>query len=597
MGKMKQIMRFFAVLVTLVMLLPCTIYAEEGSSGDVFPPAAETYKHTYHTKVKITANVTEIIHDGGVMTTSQTQVEKESEFMEGNIDSEAVKTAIDNLKKEIRGDYNAAYGSKETITSTKLVFDHFESSNLVDADKIKVGDISELEKANEGDKKFLDVHEYQVYEVVYNLTVYDKETEIPNVDIENVYFRYQPGDVPKASATKLDPFYYMYDIEYEYWECMEQTENGYLEPTAFWYSDESKNNALAADKKITSFEEGKSYMYSISLKAKDGYKFASDCTMMVNGKMTNASNATISESTMFVVAINSISPAKPVELKKIDLIEINGVTIQLHAGDKPVFTGKVPDGAPYIYQCEWWNCGDAGVNSAEFWDKNYENHITKFEAGKTYEYGVYMKAAEGYCFTQNTKLKINGTEYTYHLRSGDPELDNPDAMATLWMVTGLTVTPAEASVDYKIIEGANGSWTQNTDGTLTVRANGDFSKFTGVKVDGILIDAKNYTAKSGSTIVTLKPEYLQTLSAGSHTLTFIYVDGECSTKFAVKAAAKQADVTPTETSVKTPDQSKPVDQATPKSPKTGDESNPFVWLLLGVVSMSAAGIMIYKKNR
>ena len=596
MGKMKQIMRFFAVLVTLVMLLPCTIYAEEGSSGDVFPPAAETYKHTYHTKVKITANVTEIIHDGGVMTTSQTQVEKESEFMEGNIDSEAVKTAIDNLKKEIRGDYNAAYGSKETITSTKLVFDHFESSNLVDADKIRVGDISELEKANEGDKKFLDVHEYQVYEVVYNLTVYDKETEIPNVDIENVYFRYQPGDAPKASATKLDPFCDMYDIEYEYWECMEQTEQG-LEPTAFWYSDESKNNALAADKKITSFEEGKSYMYSISLKAKDGYKFASDCTMMVNGSFVNAKNVTVSDSTMFVVAINSISPAKPVELKKIDLIEINGATIQLHAGDKPVFTGKVPDGAPYIYQCEWWNCGDAGVNSAEFWDKNYENHITKFEAGKTYEYGVYMKAAEGYCFTQNTKLKINGTEYTYHLRSGDPELDNPDAMATLWMVTGLTVTPAEASVDYKIIEGANGSWTQNTDGTLTVRANGDFSKFTGVKVDGTLVDAKNYTAVSGSTIVTLKPEYLQTLPAGSHTLTFIYVDGECSTKFAVKAAAKQADVTPPETVVKTPDQSKPVDQTTPKSPKTGDESNPFVWLLLGVVSMSVAGVMIYKKNR
>ena len=158
------------------------------------------------------------------------------------------------------------------------------------------------------------------------------------------------------------------------------------------------------------------------------------------------------------------------------------------------------------------------------------------------------------------------------------------------------MTPVETSAQYEVIEGVNGSWTQNTDGTLKVRANGDFSKFTGVKVDGTPVDAKNYTAVSGSTIVTLKPEYLRTLSEGSHTLTFIYVDGECSTKFAVKAAAKQADVTPPETVVKTPDQSKPVDQTTPKSPKTGDESNPFVWLLLAVVSMSAAGIMIYKKK-
>ena len=163
-------------------------------------------------------------------------------------------------------------------------------------------------------------------------TIYAEEgTEITDVDIENVWFNYQPGDVPKASATKQDPFCDMYDIEYEYWECMEQTEQG-LEPTAFWYSDESKNNALAADKKITSFEEGKSYMYSISLKAKDGYKFASDCTMMVNGSFVNAKNVKVNGSTMFVVAINFIEPSKPVQLKKIDQIELNDATVSFKAG-------------------------------------------------------------------------------------------------------------------------------------------------------------------------------------------------------------------------------------------------------------------------
>ena len=486
--------------------------------------------------------------------------------------------------------------------------DHFESANIVtdesgntitdieDLKKILAGDIVNLEEKYGQITKNLDVHEYQVYELEYNLTLYDEETEIPNVDIENVWFYYQPGDVPKASATKLDPFRDMYDIEYEYWECMEQTEQG-LEPTAFWYSDESKNNALAEDKKITSFEEGKSYMYSISLKAKDGYKFASDCTMMVNGSSVNAKNVTVSGSTMFVVAINFIEPSKPVQLKKIDLIELNGATVSFKAGDKPVFTGKVPDGAPYIYQCEWWLCGDAGVNSAEFWDKSFTEHITEFEAGKKYEYGAYFKAAEGYCFTSDTKLKINGTEYTYHLREGDPELENPDEMHTLWMIIGLTMTPVETSAQYEVIEGANGSWTQNTDGTLTVRANGDFSKFTGVKVDGTPVDAKNYTAVSGSTIVTLKPEYLQTLSEGSHTLTFIYVDGECSTKFAVKAAAKQADVTPPETAVKTPDQSKPVDQTTLKSPKTGDAASPVVWMIVLLATGVMAGVLVCLSRR
>ena len=600
------------VLVMLVTILPCKVYAEEdGSSGGTDPSAPKVnniYTHTYHTNVKITANVTEIMHDGSNSLTSETQVQKESGFIEGSVSSETVQAMITSLKNEIRDQYNQAYSSKETVTSTKLILDHFESANIVtdesgetitdieDLKKILAGDIVNLEEKYGQITNNLDVHEYQVYELEYNLTLYDEETEIPNVDIENVCFRYQPGDAPKASATKLDPFLDMYDIEYEYWECMEETERG-VEPTAFWYSDESKNNALAADKKITAFKEGKSYMYSISLKAKDGYKFASDCSMMVNGKMVNASNVTINGSTMFVVAINSITLSKPAELKKIEQIEINGATISFKVGDKPVFTGKVPDGAPYIYQCEWWLCGDAGVNSAEFWDKSFTDHITKFEAGKKYEYGAYFKAAEGYCFTSDTKLKINGTEYTYHLREGDPELENPDAMSTLWMIIGLTMTPSEASAQYEIIEGANGSWTQDTDGTLTIRANGEFSKFTGVKVDGTLIDAKNYSAKSGSTIITLKPEYLQTLSAGSHNLTVVYADGECSTKFEVKAVAKPADVKTPETSVKESDQSKPADQTTPKSPKTGDGSNPFVWLLLGLASVSAAGMMIYKKNR
>lgn len=80
---------------------------------------------------------------------------------------------------------------------------------------------------------------------------------------------------------------------------------------------------------------------------------------------------------------------------------------------------------------------------------------------------------------------------------------------------------------YKILEGEN----QTYSGSLTVRANGDFSKFTGIKVDGDIVDASNYDAKSGSTVVTLKENYLSALSAGDHTLTFVYSDGEISTNF------------------------------------------------------------------
>ena len=75
--------------------------------------------------------------------------------------------------------------------------------------------------------------------------------------------------------------------------------------------------------------------------------------------------------------------------------------------------------------------------------------------------------------------------------------------------TGGGTTGGGSTVVYKIIEGANGSWTQNSDGTLTVRADGVFSKFKGVEVDGkLLIAGKDYTAKSGSTADILIPIFM-----------------------------------------------------------------------------------------
>ena len=138
---------------------------------------------------------------------------------------------------------------------------------------------------------------------------------------------------------------------------------------------------------------------------------------------------------------------------------------------------------------------------------------------------------------------------------------------------------------YSIIEGTNGSWTNNSNGTLTFRANGDFSKFTGVKVDDTLIDAKNYTAVSGSTVVTLKAEYLQTLSVGTHKLTIVYNDGECNTGLEVKAASEQTK--PTEG-----------DKSDTTSPKTGDNSNMLLWMaLLFVSGFGIIGTTAYSKKK
>lgn len=90
-------------------------------------------------------------------------------------------------------------------------------------------------------------------------------------------------------------------------------------------------------------------------------------------------------------------------------------------------------------------------------------------------------------------------------------------------------------VAYTILSGANSIWTTEGGDEIVVRADGDFSKFVSLQVDGKTLDADDYTAVSGSTVVTLKASFLKTLPEGKHTITFVYTDGTVSTQFEVKA--------------------------------------------------------------
>lgn len=91
-----------------------------------------------------------------------------------------------------------------------------------------------------------------------------------------------------------------------------------------------------------------------------------------------------------------------------------------------------------------------------------------------------------------------------------------------------------------IIEGANGEWQKGSEDALSFTSNAAFADFLKVQIDGKDVDPSNYTVKAGSTIVTLKPSYLETLSAGKHTLAIVSDTGTAETEFTVVAAEKQA---------------------------------------------------------
>ena len=130
--------------------------------------------------------------------------------------------------------------------------------------------------------------------------------------------------------------------------------------------------------------------------------------------------------------------------------------------------------------------------------------------------------------------------------------------------------------DFKVVitAGANGTWQKGTKDGLSFTSSADFADFVKVQVDGKDLDASNYTVKEGSTIVTLKAEYLETLSVGKHTLAVVSETGTAETEFIIKAAAVADDT---------------------QSPQTGDSNNIALWIVLLFISTGVLGLTAYRK--
>ncbi|MGN0441125.1 MAG: hypothetical protein ACI4FO_00320, partial [Acutalibacteraceae bacterium] len=622
-----RIISLFIVLCMVLAIVPVTAFAED-TRGD------SVYIHTYHTKVKLTANVTIQDSEGNTVNTYPVS-EESADYIVGNVSDDAIQAEITRLEGVVNPQLPS--GAVKSNSTTKTTFDHFDSHAEIDWEDTTTSTLY--------------VDEYQIYEITDEWTVKQDDYVIDNVIINNAPTSCIVGEAPKAMATKGDDEAYTFC---EYWEEWAETEEG-LEPVKFWYSDAEQMSRVPADKRITAFEEGKTYSYSIIAQAKQNYCFDENNipSVMLNGENFTDKSELIFDNHL-MIGPKFMTPKKPVQQKEISVVEINNATLTFKDGDKPVFTGTTPDGAQYAIDYEgWFGEDDEFISSSDYWNSAYverdwcDGLISSFKANTEYTYQLYLKltdeaVAQGYVFGPNTKLKVNGKNVEYpHLsetgvalqigteltmtpttpttqkeisvveinnatlifKEGDKPVftgttpdgapyvlvfeewrtdgewtrsdewfndadhhgDDKDINAfdknksynynlylkttaegseegwyfgqntklkingkevsftftnndpgVFMVTTEITMTPTAAGAsDYKIIEGANGAWTQNTDGTLVFRANGDFSKFTGVKVDGTLIDAKNYTAVSGSTVITLKADYLKTLSVGT----------------------------------------------------------------------------------
>ena len=208
-------------------------------------------------------------------------------------------------------------------------------------------------------------------------------------------------------------------------------------------------------------------------------------------------------------------------------------------------------------------------------------------------------------------------DYTTNVSAIDMSANGDKILTVSYTKNGVTKTKDitikvnAALASYKIISGADSEWKQNTDRTITIGGNGEFSKFESVKVDGSIIDAKNYTAKEGSTIIILKADYLKTLSVGTHSFEIVWADGSAVTSFKVSKNTSDnegskdnngnknnSNDNPNSNLAAVPDDKKTNgsdsgnnadDSLQITAPQTGDNSHPMLWVTL--LAASLAGLL------
>ena len=417
--KPKKLLTVLLTLYLALSIVPITAYA--GVTDVTGGSTTNTYSHFYHTKVETTAQVTIKDADGNVIET--TEVTKSGDFVEGNFNSDAVQAEIKRIDDEIIAQFSSRGNITTENRNSTLMFDHFESSNIIDFGgsniiapdgDILVGDQDALENAASGSvNKNLVVHEYQVYQTTYDLIVQENSqptNTIPVATIENAKFNYQPGDAPQATAEVYNADADKYEIAYECWQEFENNE-----PVAAWYSDNGSHGSLPT---ITEFESGKRYVYSLMLKPKDGYFFNSETIVTVNGESVKSS---LSGEYLYVPAVKTITPTK--QNTVITSAAVENVKLDYKDGEAPrtTATAAVADRDKYDILYECWGklekTDEYTTKPVAYWysDEDYcpsgYADLTSFNKDGKYKYSVRLEAKDGYIFSDSISaddITLNG---------------------------------------------------------------------------------------------------------------------------------------------------------------------------------------------
>lgn len=240
---------------------------------------------------------------------------------------------------------------------------------------------------------------------------------------------------------------------------------------------------------------------------------------------------------------------------------------------------RVPVGGVLRIYC---NVGDAdGVKSVSpiLGDPGYVEDPNSLKTRKTLS--CSYDAARGFEIEFPTSLSMGSFEIqalavldktgheTFVYSSAYAERNGKTGVQTFDVDDAGDVTFDVTAPLYAATKGDGQAYAKDGEAGLTFRFSGPLDEFTRLLVDGTEVSAENYTATRGSTIIELRPSYLDTLAGGGHTVTAVWKDGTATdASFTVEGKA-QGEQAGEKTDVDSPGDNKS-DPATPE--KDADEA-------------------------
>ena len=165
-----------------------------------------------------------------------------------------------------------------------------------------------------------------------------------------------------------------------------------------------------------------------------------------------------------------------------------------------------------IYNGESGNIDFIKTNFAS--PKSWERY--SYDDGKTYKDNKSMPNEPGTYSVWMQGRNLGTTKTEYFIKVGD----------------------AIITVNYEITDGNQATINTDENKDVLFTSAADYSKFVRVDVDNVTVDPSKYSAVSGSTKITMKASYLNTLAEGNHTLTIVSNDGKASTTFTITKGSK-----------------------------------------------------------